>query len=300
MCFDNFAHISHTRTIMNIIESIFDGIEDLTQIRLSLQDLKDIQLSENELIDTRYDLMTILLIYVSYKKGELNINDVKRISSIFEIIRKLQLATGNGDEDSKLLFDAIEKLAKPPKMRRNKKAKTKPFLPGVKDLLEKKSSPHLKRAYEIRRLMSELSFIVEPVNVSKLEILESLEANPKLLQKNRKGSQKINSNKLESISKIKVREKPVSSRIDLIEEVNKTISNLEEAASAKLTFVGLAKKIYLERAYQKDANSNLTERELNRCIQYLNEFEKQNPEEIESSNKLPIYGGEHLSYKNLT
>ncbi len=72
--FRNFAHISHTIIIMRIFKSIKQAIEDLGKVSLTVADLND----------ARHDIISVLLVHASYKKGELNEYDPA--SSYFPVL----------------------------------------------------------------------------------------------------------------------------------------------------------------------------------------------------------------------
>lgn len=293
-------------SISGLFKSILNGIEDLTGVRLNLGDI----------FAARFNLITVLLINAYIKKGKLDKSHAIGLSSLFSTILELKLKAAEGDKSANTLYKGIEKLAYPPKMIRNKKNKKTPFLPIVEDMLNNyHSSPHLVRAYEIRRLMSELSFIIEPicdctkpknfkdllVNTSKNQIIE--DENQKNFIKNlieNFEEQICKCYKLNTTSKIKLREKPQSKNENLTEEANIFFQGATQAKKSNFTWEGLAKKIYLERESAKDSSAKLTERDINRSLQYLRQYESDYPEVIENCLKLPVLDGENLPYQILT
>lgn len=151
---------------MEVVQNIKSEVEDLIGFKLNRYDFPLI----------RHILKTALLVTAHFKKGDLDESQVANLSLIFERILELQLRALKGDKTAESYYLAIEKLNFPPKMIRSEKNKKKPFLPIVEDILAKyQSSPELLRAYDIRKIMSDLSFIVEPVcNCSNPKNLDDL------------------------------------------------------------------------------------------------------------------------------
>ena len=260
---------------MEFIRSLIDGVEELTGIKLT----------EDDLADVRQELITVLMVAAYHKNKEISDKQVASVFSLFEGVRKLQMRAAKGDESAQLLIMGVEKLVNPPKMIRSDKSKKKPFLPIVKDLVEGYwTSPHLIQAWEVRNIMSSLSFIVEPVCSCPKSKLNDFPPSCRCL-------------KLQPKSKVKLRLRPILKNTKLIKEAN--LLNVKTGVNKRSfqTWQGLAVRIYLNRLLKKTPDSKLTESEIKRSLRKLSEFEKVHPEEVERSYKLPVYHGDPLTYQ---
>lgn len=289
----------------------------LKSILKSVEELTGVSLDSNDLLSARFDIITVLMIRAYAKDKVFDDSQTAEFSSLFSDILDIKLRSIKGDETAETLFNGILKLANPPKMIRKKVNKKKPFLPIVKDMLTGfKPSPHLIRGYEVRRLMSQISFLVEPVCTCRkpknlndlLDRLESQEKqnvqseNHQILGQIDFGEGFCRCYKLSPSSKIRLRvDYPSIENQSLVKELENFFNNPENKGKlGRLTLEGLAKKMHISRIYEKDPSSDLTERMLDRSMQYLREFEKDNPNEVETSYKLPVRGGEDLNYQFLT
>lgn len=282
---------------MIIIESILRGVEELSGVKLN----------DDDLVMARHPLITVLLAVAYLRENKLNSSQVASLFSLWSEVLELQLQIADGDKSAIKLYKGIEKLANPPKMLRNEKNQKPPFLPIVDDLLENyKSSEHLVRAYEVRRLMSELSNLVVPVcNCSKPKSYGELFSKPRNLDESFYNGTFTSSESLcecsvlKPRSKIILREKFFSLNEELIEEVNNFFEHAPNNVKSRLTLEGLAKKIYLHRKSLNDPAAKFSEREINRDMKHLQDYERKNPETLKNSHLLHVRDGEDLPYQFL-
>lgn len=244
---------------------------DIKDICDHVRGLAGIDADDSELLNNMYLISTALLVQAYEMKGELSESEASKISILFGDLLKIALDAHKGDESAVMQLKAIEKLIHIPKMIASKKKKKKPFLPIIEDLISGyHTSPHLLRAWEVRKLMSRLSFFVSPVNEDATSIFDG----------------------------------PVKKRDDLElrdEELEKAITEAFEQASrirkTPLTLQLLAIKIYLNQQSQEDKDCNLTDGDIRRDLCELEEWEAAHPDEKKSSYRLPILGGEDLPFQ---
>ena len=286
---------------MKIPRNIIKAIDELSGVILTLEDISS----------ARHNIITVLLLQAHFKKGDLDSVQVARLSSLFSTLVEIQLEVENGDASALTRYRAIEKLAVPPKKIQSRNRK-RPLVRIAKDVINNyNSSPDLLRGYEFRKLMSELSFVVEPIcncqkpkslselleRVKKWETEDTPVPNQARLNVIEDVSENICScHRLVPKSRIRLREKPAFNREGLFEEVREVLGECSQLAIARLTWEGLAKKIFLEREGQKDAGGKFTERELRRSLKSLEEYEFRHPSELKKSQKLPVFGGRDLLY----
>jgi len=284
---------------MKLSKYLEQEVEKITGVKVDCKDLS----AASSL------LKTTLLAEGYFKNGHLDSSHIAKLTLLFDGILTLLLRSED-DKEAKLFFQAVEKLIFPPQMYRKKVSKRKAFVPNVEFLVSNfHSSPELVRAYELRQLMSELSFLIEPICGCRKpkglsELLHSLATDRKMKDVSvsiaNYSALICNCEKLKPDSKIKLGSR-ISREGALFEEAKQILSIFfKDNKKRTITWEGLAKKIYLERQYQTDSNTNLTERSLNRSLQKLKEFEKQFPEVVEHSLKLPVFQGDDLPYQFLT
>ena len=287
---------------MKIIKNILNTVEGLSNIKLT----------EKDLIPAYYPITTVLLAIAHHKEEKINTQQIASLFSLFGRLLELQKSAIDGNKDAQTLYSGIEKLANPPKMLRTDKKAL--FVPRVEDLLNAcGSSPHLVRAYEFRLLMSNLSFLVEPVcNCSESKTIRksTIEINGNSLESTGNAdeifhsivnslSTTCNCYKLRPQSKIKLRTKLIARNKDLVKEVVDFFDGASKSVLRRITLEGLARKIYLNRKNSKDNDAKYTEREINRDIKYLRDFENQYPNKIDNSDSLPVWDGDCLPYQIL-
>lgn len=292
---------------MGKLKSILKSVEELTGINLVLDDL----------LSARFDIITVLMIRAYAKGNVFDESQTAELSSLINDILDIKLKSVKGDKTAETLFNGILKLANPPKMIRKKSNKKKPFLPIVNDMLTGfNPSPHLVRGYEIRYLMSQISSLVEPVCTCQKpknlnDLLNEFERQKdkdaelvkhQVFEQSDFGKGFCDCSKLIPSSRIKLRlDRASIGNQSLVKEIETFFNDPNNKRKlGRLTLEGLAKKIHIYRVYEGNPNTDLTERMLDRSMQYLKEFEKDNPNEVEMSHKLPVRGGEDLNYQFLT
>lgn len=251
---------------MQLVGSMIEGIRELTGV----------ELTEADFANVRHSLMTVLLVVAHHKAGELSDAEAANVLSLTDGLLELQLRAHKGEQTAQTFLKGVGKLVFPPKMLRSEGNRKEPFLPFVNDLLSGyRTSPHLIHAWNVRLLMSELSFQIEPAKgVSKMT------PNGKVRLGKRKRSIRINKEQRKKVIAV--------------------FKNASDRERARMTLEGLAKKIYIDRMSRQDRDAKMTEGILNRSLRMLRDFEETHPEEVQRSYKLPVFRGEGLPYQIVT
>jgi hypothetical protein len=298
-CFNVFwkirTHFAHIQIMDEFIESLIRGVEELTGINLTLDDVRDV----------RQELITILLITAHKKGGELTDSEAAKLYSLTDRVRQLQMQVKTGDSDAELKLRLVEKLTDSPKMIHSQKKKTTPFITVVKDALEGyKTSPHFVHVGEIRKLMSQLSYIVKPIcSCSKKQELDNwLSLKTDLSEEEKKLIRTDNAdfvcscNTLKPESKVELRKRVISRRVNLIEEAETVFKKGTKRENSRLTLELLAKKIYLRRIENENSEDKTDINSLNRSLREVELFEKMNPDLLKRRRRLQIFNGEDIFY----
>lgn len=136
---------SRMKSTWRVLRSMFDGVRELTGV----------ELNDEALIQSRHDLMTVLLIGAHREKGELTEAEAVDVLNLFDKLRKLQLRAHNEDESARLRVEAIKRLVDDVAFE----VATK----DVEKIAGCHTRPSLARARAVQWLMRELERYVEPV-----------------------------------------------------------------------------------------------------------------------------------------
>ena len=149
---------------MNNLNRVYEG-DFLTIIAHITSQLSGEQFLSTDFKNATYDLTSIGLLHVYEKRRVISKEQRAQISLLIDKIINLQFQAAAGDCFAEKQIRVISKSAFPPVMIRRSKGNVRAStLPIFDDFLEKyRSSRDFEIATEVRRLASQLSFIVQPI-----------------------------------------------------------------------------------------------------------------------------------------
>ncbi len=248
-----------TRTL---ISEVFDEVREEYGEELWATDL--FNLSNN--------ILTAARLQAAFKQERLDGPQVAQSTLLFQRIVQLQVLAAEGDDIADLLLRAIQKSAFPPLTLPDGKKSKPSLVPQLERIVDQyNSSPHLVRAYEIRYLMYELSFVVDPVCTCfpkrrKWTIADALDYLDN-------SQQPCGCRTLRPESIVMLKDSVMSLSEPLHAESAKLISMMKAAEKSKISLLTLAKKIFVSRKDSSGDDHFVDMRVLNRDIQMLRKFE---------------------------
>jgi hypothetical protein len=295
---------------MNNTERVHED-DLLTVVAHTTSQLSGKQFLSTDFYDAMYDLTSIGLLHVYEKCGLISKAQRAQISLLFNKIINLQFQATAGDCFAEKQIRVISKSAFPPVMIRRPKGNVRAStLPIFDDFLEKyRSSRDFEIATEVRRLASQLSFIVQPIcgahrankRVFDETVTEdsefSLTPNQRKFNECMKPANACCCRNVTLTTKVRLSANSFAKQfgVDLYDEIDEVLTNMSTSERKRLTLLGLAKKVYLHRQSQLDPDSKKTERTVDRALRTFVELEN-DIGKTAGWLKLPIFNGDEISY----